>query len=226
VDPSASPTAPVEKVAVPVTFSLARVVAGFQKGLGGQSVGSRVLIGVAPEDGYPDGNPNAGIAAGSTLFFVVDIVDASLPSASGTPGPENEWAQKIKITDDAAGMKLEIPKVSPPKEMVAAVITEGTGPVLEAPTLVSSMVGYSWQEGKAIDPWKKYDVSDTSKILPDLQKALVGKKLGSRVLVIMPPSEGSFPEGANVPPVTKGDTVVYVVDLLFQTDYPESYLTG
>jgi peptidylprolyl isomerase len=187
-----------------------------------------VLIGVAPEDGYPSGNPDAGIAAGTTLFFVVDIVDASLPSASGTPGPANEWAQQIKITDDpTAGAKLEIPKVSPPKEMVAAVITEGTGPVLtEGLTLVSSMVGYSWQQGTVIDPWKKYDVSDTSKILPDLQKALAGKKLGSRVLVIMPPSEGSFPEGANVPPVTKGDTVVYLIDLLFETQYPADYLTG
>ena len=43
---------------------------------------------------------------------------------------------------------------------------------------------------------------------------LVGRRVGSRTLLVLPPDSG-FPEGSNNPPVEKGDTVVYVVDLLF-----------
>jgi len=34
------------------------------------------------------------------------------------------------------------------------------------------------------------------------------------VLLVLPPADG-FPEGSNNPPVEAGDTVVYVVDILF-----------
>lgn len=37
---------------------------------------------------------------------------------------------------------------------------------------------------------------------------------GSRVLLVLPPEYG-YPDGANNPPLEKGDTIVYVVDILF-----------
>ena len=51
-------------------------------------------------------------------------------------------------------------------------------------------------------------------LIPGWTKGLEGKKVGSRVLLVLPPADG-FPEGSNKPAVEKGDTVVYVVDLLF-----------
>ena len=58
-------------------FSLEKVVTGFKNGLAGQKVGSRVLIGMTGADGYPQGNPQAGIQAGDSLVFVVDIIASS-----------------------------------------------------------------------------------------------------------------------------------------------------
>ncbi len=53
------------------------LVPGFDKGLVGQTVGSRVLLVVPPVDGYGKaGNPQAGIKGTDTIVFVVDVLDA------------------------------------------------------------------------------------------------------------------------------------------------------
>jgi peptidylprolyl isomerase len=50
-----------------------RVIPGFSKAIIGQKVGSQVGVVVTPEDGYGD-TDQPGIPAGSTLFFVIDIL--------------------------------------------------------------------------------------------------------------------------------------------------------
>lgn len=51
------------------------VIGGWDKGLVGQNVGSRVLLSIPPEHGYGmRGVPQAGIGGGDTLVFVVDVV--------------------------------------------------------------------------------------------------------------------------------------------------------
>ena len=51
----------------PVEFPLDGVVPGFQKAIAGQKVGSTVAVAMTPADGYPDGQPSAGIQPGDTL---------------------------------------------------------------------------------------------------------------------------------------------------------------
>ncbi len=43
---------------------------------------------------------------------------------------------------------------------------------------------------------------------------MLGKRVGQRVLLVLPP-EFNYPQGSNNPPVEAGDTLVYVVDLLY-----------
>lgn len=51
------------------------VIAGWDDGLVGQPIGSRVLLSIPSHLGYGDrGVPQAGIRGGDTLVFVVDIV--------------------------------------------------------------------------------------------------------------------------------------------------------
>lgn len=53
------------------------VVPGWDEGLVGQTVGSRVLLVVPPDKGYgAQGQPDAGIQGTDTMVFVVDILDA------------------------------------------------------------------------------------------------------------------------------------------------------
>ena len=61
----------------PVDFPLDGVVPGFQKAIAGQKVGSTVGVAMTSADGYPDGQPSAGIQQGDTLIFAIKILDAS-----------------------------------------------------------------------------------------------------------------------------------------------------
>jgi hypothetical protein len=61
----------------PAEFSLGGVVPGFQKAIAGQTVGSTVAVAVTSADGYPDGQPGAGIQPGDSLIFTIKILDAS-----------------------------------------------------------------------------------------------------------------------------------------------------
>jgi len=54
-----------------------QVIPGWDKGLEGQTVGSRVMISIPPAEGYGSaGNSSAGIKGTDSLVFVVDIIDA------------------------------------------------------------------------------------------------------------------------------------------------------
>ncbi len=61
----------------PAEFSLDGVVPGFQKAIAGQKVGSTVAVAMVPADGYPQGQPAAGIQPGDTLIFAIKILSAS-----------------------------------------------------------------------------------------------------------------------------------------------------
>ena len=61
----------------PAEFALNRVVPGFQKAIAGQNVGSTVAVAMTSADGYPDGQPAAGIQQGDTLVFAIKILGAS-----------------------------------------------------------------------------------------------------------------------------------------------------
>jgi peptidylprolyl isomerase len=64
----------------PAQFAIGtgNVIAGWDTGLVGQTVGSQVLLVVPPDQGYgKDGNPQAGIKGTDTLVFVVDLLGAA-----------------------------------------------------------------------------------------------------------------------------------------------------
>lgn len=62
---------------VPADFPLDGVVTGFQKAIAGQTVGSTVAVAMTPADGYPQGQPAAGIEPGDTLVFAIKVLGAS-----------------------------------------------------------------------------------------------------------------------------------------------------
>jgi peptidylprolyl isomerase len=59
-------------------FTTDGVIEGFGAAMVGQTVGSRVVVIIPPDQGYgpSGGNPNAGISDTDTLVFVIDILAA------------------------------------------------------------------------------------------------------------------------------------------------------
>ncbi|HEV7741842.1 MAG TPA: FKBP-type peptidyl-prolyl cis-trans isomerase [Pseudolysinimonas sp.] len=62
----------------PTSFTTDGVIAGFGAAMVGQTVGSRVVVIIPPDQGYgpQGGNSGAGIAKDDTLVFVIDILAA------------------------------------------------------------------------------------------------------------------------------------------------------
>jgi hypothetical protein len=58
----------------PEEFPLGGVVPGFQKAIAGQKVGSTVGVAMDAADGYPEGQPAAGIQKGDSLVFALKIL--------------------------------------------------------------------------------------------------------------------------------------------------------
>ena len=61
----------------PVDFPLDGVIPGFQKAIAGQNVGSTVAVAMTSADGYPQGQPGAGILPGDSLIFAIKILGAT-----------------------------------------------------------------------------------------------------------------------------------------------------
>jgi peptidylprolyl isomerase len=58
----------------PGSSQLSGLVPGLQEGLTGQTVGSRVLLVIPPDKGYPNGNAEPKVNKGETLVMVVDLL--------------------------------------------------------------------------------------------------------------------------------------------------------
>ena len=50
-------------------------------------------------------------------------------------------------------------------------------------------------------------------VIPGWKKGLIGQTVGSRVMLIVPPAD-AYPNGSTNPPVKKGETLIYVIDIL------------
>jgi peptidylprolyl isomerase len=201
----------------PVAFSLAQVVPGFSKGLVGQHKGSRVVIAMPGQDGYDPmgGNPQAGIEVGDTLIFVVDLVDVQLAGPKGSSVQPK--AGLPTVTDKDGKPEITIPESEPPSTLQVQPLIKGEGKKVGAnDTITFNYLWVRWSDGKVLEETYSGEpaVSPLSGLLPGMVKGLTGQTVGSRVLLVIPPTDG-YPDGNATPSINPGETLVMVVDLLF-----------
>lgn len=203
-------------------LSLDQVVPGFKTGLVGKHVGDRVLVVITGKDGYDSsgGSGDGSILVGDTLVFVIDILDIDYQTPFGTPVAPKPGLPTV--TTDAKGVPTVAidTKATPPSEAVIQQLVAGGGThkIAAGDTVMSRYRVYSWQTGQLVED--KYsgdpDVGSLNDTIACLKTGLVGQPLGSRILAVCPPATG-FPDGnpVSTPTITKGDTVVVVMDLMF-----------
>ena len=200
----------------PVSFPLDQVIPGFRIGLEGQNIGSRVLIMMTPKDGYAEGNPQAGILPTDSLVFVVDIVSAQLDAPHGTA--VTPPAGLPTVTDNGKGKAptITIGNASKPTALVIQPLIKGSGPAVKATdTVVVNYTSVGWNgEVLAQNYTTGAESGPLNTLIPGWQKGLVNQPVGSRVLLVVPPADG-YPKGLATPSIPAGETLVYVVDILF-----------
>lgn len=205
-----------------VTFPLAMVVPGFKKGLEGKRVGDRVLMAMTGADGYDamGGNAQAGIAEGDTLVFVVDIVEGSVAAATGSDVAPAAGAPEVAVTDGKPVVTIPAGAEVPGETAVHPLITGVGRAVGEKDYVLVHYRSWSWKTGKLLeDKFDQADYGNIAETIPAWRQGVIGQPIGSRVLIVSSPAD-SYPEGSNNPPLDKGDTLVYVVDVLFASSQP------
>lgn len=210
----------------PLVIQLAQgsSIDGWRYGLAGKKAGSRVLMAVPPTWGYgKSGEPQAGIKGTDTMVFVVDLIDVfnSKSSSQGKPVPQTDTAlPEVATNTDGKVPKVTIRQPHPPKKLVSTYVLEGDGPELKADqTVLCQFQGLVWESGKTFERTygsgrlSQFSLAQIQQVVPGLAQGLTGKKVGSRVLVVVPPGLGY----ATTPPggvIKKDSTLVYTVDIL------------
>lgn len=199
----------------PASFALQQMIPGFQKGLAGAHVGSRVLIGVPSEDGYPSGT-GALIDPGDSLIFVVDINSANFEEATGETVESDDALVPVELGDD--GPSVTIPDEEPPAELRIEPLIRGTGPEVQATDVIQvKFRTWNWASGELIeDAWHPQQ-GPLDGLIEGWKQGLEGQPTGSRLLLVVPP-ELAYPNGNEAnPTVEPGQTLVYVIDVLYAT---------
>jgi peptidylprolyl isomerase len=195
---------------------------GLDNALVGVPVGSRVVIVVPPSQAFTTGSQlPTGVTAADTLVFVFDVDDAyaATASATGTVVPQTDSTLPT-VSATAGKPTITIPKTTAPSTLSVTTIVQGTGPAIAAgDEVVSQYVGQIWRNGTEFDSsWKRNDPSafvvGANQLIPAWDKGLVGVKVGSRVMLVVPPSEGYGSTGASSAGITATDTLVFVIDVL------------
>lgn len=185
--------------------------------------GSRVVGVVPAEDAFGSvGQPELAIGPGDDLILVVDVL-ARLPlQADGDPVALPEGFPDLGLDFDADGRPtVTIPAGDPPPTSLAASVLDGAGPLVEAgDEFLIQFQAVNWRTGEVFDETWGDAPRSLLELLPGVDAAIVGRSVGSRVVVIVAPADGFGASGAPSWGIAETDTVVYVVDILATAPAP------
>ncbi|HPB72286.1 MAG TPA: FKBP-type peptidyl-prolyl cis-trans isomerase [Phycicoccus sp.] len=207
-----------------IDLSQDALFAALKSQLPGKKIGSRVLIAAPPKDVFgKDGNTGAGLKGTDSVVFVIDIMSATQPltEAKGSPVPAKADLPTVTVKDTKTPATITIPSgVSAPTSLVVQPLITGTGPeVQDGQTVRVTYTGALWKDGSVFDSsatsaLKHFDfVVGQQGIISGWNKGIKGQKVGSRMLLVVPPSEGYGAAGQGTK-ISGTDTLVFVVDIL------------
>lgn len=203
--------------AKPLTITLAEnaVLPGFVKGLTGQKVGSRVLVAIPPKDGFGQAQASLDIKADDTMIFLFDVVAKVPTAAAGRPKDLPPDVPQLKLDGDKHPAGFTATSKTKKKQTTAAAYTviQGAGPKITAEqTVTVQYVGQVYPDGKVFDSsWPRGAFTKPlGELIPCWQSELVGKPLGSRLVLVCPPDTAY----AGTESELKADTLIFAIDLL------------
>ncbi len=114
--------------------------------------------------------------------------------------------------------KVTIPKAKAGNSLTVRTLIQGSGTTLtKSDALAANFVVYTWDgttSSKRQSTFGSVPSLIPGKSLPGLEMALTGKKVGSRVLAVIPPAEGFGTSGNPQAGIKGTTTLVFVVDML------------
>ena len=208
----------------PEPLTVGSTISGLDKSLEGSRVGSRLLITIPPKDGFGSkGDSSLGVSGKDTLVFVADVLGSyqKTASAHGTHGVVNGTGlPTVGTSSPGTAPPVRIPQTAPPATLQVHTLIQGTGPVVKkGKLLVAQYEGVIWRTGKVFNStWTSGTPAGfqigTGQVIKGWDDGLVGKRVGSRVLLVVPPADGYGKQGSSQAGIKGTDTLVFVVDIL------------
>jgi peptidylprolyl isomerase len=210
----------------------ARIPAGFDVSVGEAmacaTVGSRLAIVSTWADAKAAFSSDAegSIDDDATVVVIADLKQAYLAKAEGfNQLPADGMPTVVTAVDGTPGVSVLLQEA--PTSTRSSVIKAGDGATLR--TDDKAVVHYSlwtWPSASGSQPtqvgstWTSHravtlgltGLADGGGVPTGLLNALVGEKVGSQVLVVLPPGDDGFPAGQG--PAADDSTYIFVVDLL------------
>ena len=181
-------------------------------------VGSRVAILFPAKIAHGgQGIPSLKVAATDSLVFVLDIKSATLPHALGAAGsPQSGFPAITFTTDGIPGFTFA--NSTPPTKLATEKLIVGNGDTIkdgDTVTLNYSGIVYggkstfdsSWTKGTPA----QFTLTSTS-MIKGFYKAMMGSKVGDRIVTIIPPDQGYGATATGSIPANS--TLVFVIDVL------------
>ncbi len=200
----------------------------FCKALGGVREGSRVVVYVPSKLGHNNqGVPSLNIGKSDGIIFIFDIKKVYLPYAVGNAqSPKSGFPAVVRAADGRPGVTIQSSATPPTttKDGQPAIgvetLIEGAGQtVKQGDSIVLHYAGYLWSTGEKFDSsWTSTTGEPVSftltpgSLIPGFLDAIVGQKVGSQVVAVIPPNQGykDVAQGS----IPANSTLVFVIDIL------------
>jgi len=198
---------------VSLTVGDSSMIKAFLAGIDCVPLGSRVVVAAPAKDMYGDqGNSQLGITADDSLVIVTDVIGLKKQLKPA------EWTKDTPtVTFDADGKPtLKLPATKPPADLMLKVLRPGDGDVVKSgDTVTLNYQGTSWDTGKIFDQsYGKQPASfATNQVVQGFGAALVGQKVGTRLVVTIPPKYAYGEKSATDSSGLGGQTLVFVIEI-------------
>lgn len=191
----------------------------------GKKVGSRIVVEGDAKTLVGEGlNPQSGIKPEDGLVWVLDVVNAqsvdAKKKAEGEQAKPADGLPEVKADGEKAAT-ISIPKGDKaPTSLKQQVLIKGDGAEVKAGDgLIAQYTGVKWEDGKKFDSSWDHEGAvgatafqiGTGSVVPGWDKGLVGKHIGDRVELVIPPKLGYA--GQSESGLDK-NTLVFVVDIV------------
>jgi peptidylprolyl isomerase len=191
----------------------------------GHKVGDRVAVLTSAEDAYGEaGNPQIGIGNKDAVLFVVDILGRAdtVPALDGPQGEEKTpagWAPTL-IEKDGVITGLDFTDAHEPTgKLIATTLVKGDGAVVKkGQTLTVDYLGQVYDAEAPFDESYSKEPAEfpigVGSVIDGWDQRLVGRTIGSRVILEIPPAQGYGKEGNEQAGIKGTDTLFFVIDIL------------
>jgi len=165
-----------------------------------QRVGARLLQ-ISPAPG-----------SGAANYPTVTVLDVLATRAAGDPVAPREGLPTVTLGGDGSP-SITASTAAPPTDLVTQPLVRGAGAqVADGDTVTVQYTGFAWATGAPFEStWTNRSPVSFDLAMVPAWASLVEQPVGSQVMLVVPPT---YPLGATQSEELKGQTIVFVIDIL------------